>query len=820
VGAGGVTSGRGWLAAAIAAAALVVPASALAELPTVPSGHRPGPDALYAPAPKEVPQLENDGPWKAKPILVSGTQAYRGGEWLYQDYLDDDHGASGARDPNDPFGPSAHLFSPTAGSLTYPTDPVYANNAADLVELRIRPRAGETAFRVTLDTLKDAERTAFTIALGTSTGPRPWPSGAGVSSPAALFLTVHGKTAELRDATTGAIKPGGATAAVDLRRRQVDVRVPHSAWNPGAAKVRVTIGVGLWDTAASSYLKAGGAQASATSPGGANPAGVALFNVGPRFNEPQPEISQFGAGVTIGDAAAGSAVQGAWWREKAQADTLRLGDVSAFAADVDFAKLAAGTNDDSGVPKSGPMNRILASRHQFGQGIEPGRVCFDVASDFSAGSKCVGRFVGQLQPYAIYVPKEPAPKRGYGLTLLLHSLSANYNQYAASRNQSQFGERAGGSIVITPAGRGPDGFYAGIPEADTFEVWADVNRLYRLDPDWAAVSGYSMGGFGTFRLLARWPDLFGRGMSTVGAPGSVGDQLRSLRNTPIMTWNSAADELVPIDTSEQMVTDMTAAGIRFDHYLFAASDHLTLSTNDQYRVPAAFLGDHRADRSPAHVTYVVDPKEDSKDARAVGDHAYWVSGLRLRDPKAEGGGTVDVRSAGFGVGDPPVLPIKTSDGTVEGGAHGPMAYHRRERDWGPAPPLARTPKLFLSTTNIQTASFDATRARVGCAPKLYVQTDGPLSLGVSCVTGVPSKPARCQSTVTLKLPRVAKRPNTKATVRSGSKTLATVKRARVLRVSFRRPTRKAFTVRIDMRSGGTGPKLALSTARRIPRCTR
>ena len=33
------------------------------------------------------------------------------------------------------------------------------------------------------------------------------------------------------------------------------------------------------------------------------------------------------------------------------------------------------------------------------------------------------------------------PADGYGLTLLLHSLAANYNQFPASSNQSQFGER-------------------------------------------------------------------------------------------------------------------------------------------------------------------------------------------------------------------------------------------------------------------------------------------------------------------------------------------------------------------------------------------
>ena len=810
---------RGLSATLTAAIALALPGAAGADLPTVRSGHQPGPDALYLPPPNEVPQLENAAPWRAEPILVSGTQAYRAGEWLYQDFLHDDHGASGARDPADPFGIDAHLFSPAAGSMTYPTDPVYAHNAADLVELRIRPLAGETAFRVTLNTLKDAERTAFTIALGSSALPRPWPHGAGVVSPAELFLTVHGSTAELRDATTGAVKAGGATAAVDLRRRQVDVRVPHSAWNPGTGKVRVSIGAGLWDRDAGGYLKPA-AEATATRPGGAAPSGAALFNVGPRFDEPHPRPSEFGAGYTIGDAAAGAAVQAAWWRERVQADALRIGDVTPLAAEVDFAKLAAGTDDDSGVPKTGPMNRILASRHQFGQGIEPSRVCFDLAAGFSAGAKCEGRFVGQLQPYAIYVPSKPRPKRGYGMTLLLHSLSANYNQYSSTKNQSQFGERGSGSIVVTPSGRGPDGFYAGIAEADTFEVWADVARLYDLDPDWVAVSGYSMGGFGTFRLLARWPDLFGRGMSTVGAPGSASDQLASLRNTPIMTWNAAGDELVNIRTSEQMVSDMQAAGVPFIHDLFPTADHLTLATNDEYGGPAEFLGEHRADRAPAHVTYVVDPNEDSGAASAVADHAYWLSGLRVRDSKASPRGTIDARSAAFGFGDAELQPLRTSAGVADGGSHGAMPYQRRERHPGAAPKLARTPKLFVRARNVATATIDGVRSRAGCSPKLYLETDGPLELALTCAEPRPRRAPRCASRASLALPRLAGRPNVEVTVTRKGKPVARATGRRIVRIAFRRATRKAHTVQVVARAGGDGPPVTLTTSRRIPACSR
>src|SRR2546423_14688143 len=65
-------------------------------------GPRPGPDILYQ-KPATSPQLSNGGIWTASPILVSGASAYRAGEFLYQDFLYDDHGARGSqRDQNDP----------------------------------------------------------------------------------------------------------------------------------------------------------------------------------------------------------------------------------------------------------------------------------------------------------------------------------------------------------------------------------------------------------------------------------------------------------------------------------------------------------------------------------------------------------------------------------------------------------------------------------------------------------------------------------------------------------------------------------------------
>jgi len=283
----------------------------------------------------------------------------------------------------------------------------------------------------------------------------------------------------------------------------------------------------------------------------------------------------------------------AWWRDAQQGNALKTGDLSPFYANVDFGKLATGTTDTGGVPKDGPMDRILASSFTSHQGTD-----YSAAAKCGNPVECEGEIRGQLQPYAIYVPQKTAPASGYGLTLLLHSLSANYNQYLGSRNQSQLGERGPGSIVITPEGRGPDGWYWGQAGADTFEVWADVARNYSLNPDWTDISGYSMGGYGTFKFAAQFPDLFAKAHTVVGPPGlgiwappappqpggdasNTNRMLASLRNIPFLIWNAVQDELVPYAGAVAQAQTFDDLGYRYIFDSFAPAEHLTLAIHDQ-----------------------------------------------------------------------------------------------------------------------------------------------------------------------------------------------------------------------------------------------
>ncbi len=712
----------GWavLLLAVAAAGLVAASPAPAgSLPTVESGHRPGPDILYA-RPAQAPQLRNVGVWQAPPILISATSAYRDGEFLYQDLLYDDHGARGQRDPGDPRRTVDETAATPNGSYTYPTDRAYAGNAADFVEIRVKPLAGATAFRVTLNSLTDPDLVAFTIAIGGTPGVlREIPHGAGAQTPADLFLTVHGREAELLDAATG--QPAGAPeVSVSLERRQFDVRVEHADWDPGLATVRLAAVAGLWDAQAGSYL-APGPAATATTPGGAggltDPS--AIFNVAFRAQEPfqGPDFS------VLTDAT--------WWRDRLQAQALTRHDISPFFAQVDFAKLAARTNDETAVPKDGPMNRILASRFDLGQGIDFSKSCLPGTLPAS----CTGEYLGRLQPYSIYVPRKPQPAAGYGLTLLLHSYGGTYNQYSTSRNQSQLGERGEGSIVITPEGRGPDGWYFDYPGADTFEVWADVARRYRLDPDWTVISGYSMGGYGTFKLASQFPDLFARAQTTVGPSGfsspsaNTRAQLESLRNVPILMWAGGADASVPVSDTQPQADRLDALGYRYEYDLFAGAIHLLPAFNDQYQPAADFLGTAKVDRDPAHVTYMYNPAMDFSAVGTAAGHAYWVSDVRLRDAAANGGrGLVDVRSEGFGAGDPAPSGTIRGTGQLTGGVLFSLPFTSQAQTWGPAPAAPAANRLVVHATNVASLTIDRRRARVGCKARIDVVSDGPVKV--------------------------------------------------------------------------------------------
>ena len=678
-------------ALSVAVLSLVGGGAVAAQQPSV-GGLPDGGPAILHRSLATSPQLENTGIWHAEPILVSGASAYREGEFLYQDHLYDDRGD---------------------GSSPYPNEPAaYAGNAADFVELRLRPLGAATAVRITYNTFLRPDLVATTLAFGTSSPVRQWPHGARTASPAQVFVTVHGETAEVVDAATGTPVAGAAVpVTVDLARRQIEVRVPHSVFDPtGQTAVRVAAATGVWDVAAGQYR--------------APDTGAALYNVAFRYDE-----TTHPRGIPVAT----------WFRDTNQAAALTARDISRFSASIDFTKLAAGTDDDmanqlGGVPVTGSMTRIYVSHFADGQG----RGTTTNRTTSCDPPACSMEFRGALQPYFIHVPATKPGAAGYGLTVYLHGCGNNHNEMFGSRYAQQMSERGGGTVVVAGGARGGCLWYQGAAGANVFEVWADAATRYPLNPDVTALTGYSMGGYGTFNTATLYPELWARGLGihpcTAAGTHQVRTQIASLRHVPLALWYSANDPLCQITPLRQIRDDMDARGYGTNMFTLA-NDHFTDITNDVLTPAVDWIGGARVVSNPAHVTYVVNPAFQQPQYGLNPDHAYWVSGLTTRGAAI---GTIDVVSHGLGAGDGGVLPLQAGAGVLTGGALVPaLPYTFETRDPAPAPAAPVSDTIAVTATNIGALTIDPARAGVTCAAALVVQTDGPLTITLA---GCPQGP--------------------------------------------------------------------------------
>jgi len=749
-------------------------------LPPVVNGVAPGPEVLYRP-PARAPQLENTGVWKAEPTKVCLTSAYRAGEFLYQDCIWDDNGG----------GPAYRWWAYTAfKTYRYPTNPAYRNNAADIVEVRLKPLADATAVRITFNTMVDPKLVAATVALGGDPNkPVDVPHGANTKMPAQVLVTAHGDGGGDIVAASGQALPSRPAVTTDVERRQMEIRVPYSAFDPrGGTAVRVGAAAGLWDAAGDRYLVPRQGDPTESQPGGAtteHPS--AFFNVAFRYDEPF-------------DAA---------WRDHLQLDAVLKGDISPFFATVDFTKLAEGRDDDmadqrGGVPTKGFMSMLFASHFETNQGRRipsdpngPRPFSFSQQNGFSPGSPgknsrpglgfgwpcrddCTPDLAGQLQRYLVYVPKAAPPPSGYGVFLWLQGYAINGSDvvYGEHDMYRQIGERADNpTLVVATDARGADEWGYGQSGASNFETWADVARRFKLDPMKSALGGFSSGAYSANKLTLSFPDVFGRAFIcdgldvapsfptvnaaadnlpvdtlTVHEPGSrVSELLPSRRNLPAMEWGGSSDDYIPYNITRNRA-DLYRAGeydYEFVTWHSLAAEHATMCNDGLWSVLNSWLGDMKRVSDPVRVSYVRNPLMDDPGAGLVGNRAYWLSGIETRDPAL---GTVDVTSGGFGVGPAPVPPPQIENGAIpsDGITLGstiaepykrnalpanPYTREYRHLASGPAQPASAT--LSITAKNIRSVTIDVQRAKVSCGAKLDVKSDGPLSVTLLGCGGAP-----------------------------------------------------------------------------------
>ncbi|KAI4223457.1 MAG: hypothetical protein LQ349_007429 [Xanthoria aureola] len=123
-----------------------------------------------------------------------------------------------------------------------------------------------------------------------------------------------------------------------------------------------------------------------------------------------------------------------------------------------------------------------------------------------------------------------------------------------------------------------------------------IVQSYRVDIDRIHVTGFSMGGYGTWDLALSTPQRFATLMPICGGGDTV--RAKNIKHVPQWVHHGERDDIIPISASEKMVEallrEVDAREVRFSRYPEAAHDSWTRAYGD-VEVWRWMLGRRRVD---------------------------------------------------------------------------------------------------------------------------------------------------------------------------------------------------------------------------------
>ena len=195
---------------------------------------------------------------------------------------------------------------------------------------------------------------------------------------------------------------------------------------------------------------------------------------------------------------------------------------------------------------------------------------------------------GETLPYRLFVPQNYDRKKKYRLVVYLHGGGGvgddNLKQinggngylidfFTRAETQARYP-----AFVVAPQSNG-DGWIETprIPPNPTrqlklvVELIDELRRTYSIDGSRLYVAGQSLGGFGTFAIVAEFPQLFAAGVPLCG--GADESKVLSIIKTPLWVFHGEKDEAVPVDFSRRIVAAMKKAGVSVKYTEYSGAGH-------------------------------------------------------------------------------------------------------------------------------------------------------------------------------------------------------------------------------------------------------
>lgn len=138
----------------------------------------------------------------------------------------------------------------------------------------------------------------------------------------------------------------------------------------------------------------------------------------------------------------------------------------------------------------------------------------------------------------------------YPMVVYLHGKGNDMMTPETPPNANTFSDQnKNPSLVIAP--QCPDIGWHGAKSDMVFKIMDELIANFPIDRKRIYITGYSMGAFGTFELLAKRPELFAAGVTVAG--GAPPKNAGKLKDIPIWAFHGDADDIVKVESSRNIV---------------------------------------------------------------------------------------------------------------------------------------------------------------------------------------------------------------------------------------------------------------------------
>ncbi|MDT3778282.1 alpha/beta hydrolase-fold protein [Nitrospira sp. MA-1] len=171
------------------------------------------------------------------------------------------------------------------------------------------------------------------------------------------------------------------------------------------------------------------------------------------------------------------------------------------------------------------------------------------------------RVRGEDAEYALYVPPSYSPEKPMALILCLHGAGFTGEAYL-----DRWIPRLGEKYILACPSVTMGSWWTRFGENLALTVLAEVQTQYHIDPDRIFLTGMSNGGIGTWIIGMHYADRFaGIAPMASGIDDVLFPFVENLVHTPVYVIHGAADRVMPVQLSRDLVKEMERRGISYQY---------------------------------------------------------------------------------------------------------------------------------------------------------------------------------------------------------------------------------------------------------------